>query len=61
MPQSKENNMTTQWFQTKSYNVQNSHKNKQQKKMTMSHHKVLNKFTDKEAKKWAHLEIQHGF
>ena len=34
--------MTTQWFLTKSYNVQNSHKTNNNK-MTMSHHKVLNK------------------
>ena len=30
MPQNKEHNMITQGFPTKSYNVQNSNKNKQQ-------------------------------
>ena len=36
MPQNKENNMITQWFPSKSYNVQNSNKNKQQQNDNVS-------------------------
>ena len=66
MPQNKENNMITQWFPSKSYNVQNSNKNKQQKNDNVSpsssqqNIKSTNLPTNQKKKKWTHLEVLFG-
>ena len=63
-------NMTTQWFPSKSYNAQNSHKSKQQQndnappqssQQDMKSTNLPTKEKKKETKEWAHLEIFLGW